>query len=267
MIPWLSLFFTLLAYSLISIGFVLMKKGISWINTKGKKDKSYYKNLLTWIIGFLVLNSSIVPNTIALKDLEPHIVSAFAGWGVIVLVFLSSMVLKEKIYKSDFIFTLVIFVSILLLNIFEPKKDQTTVQIPYFISVSVLPFFILAPAFFKKASRRLKTILFASVSGISTGMIIVSVKALVTFSGFHVKLYFSSPYFYIYLFFSLAAFLTLQVSYKLGHMMLVGPVQYSTSIIYPALCSFFVFENHITMIQTASLLLIIFGTANIMKRH
>ena len=267
MISWRSLFFTVLAYSLISIGFVLMKRGISWINYKGEKNRIYYKNLLTWVLGFLILNSSIVPNAIALNELEPHIVSAFAGWGVIVLVFLSNIVLKEKIYKSDFIYTLVIFISILMLNIFEQKKDQTIVQIPYFISVSVFPFFMLVLTFFKKVSRRLKTILFASISGISTGMIIVSIKALVTFSGFHVKLYFSSPYFYVYLFFSLAAFITLQISYKLGHMMLVGPVQYSAAIIYPALCTYLVFGNHITMIQMASLLLIIYGTANIMKRH
>jgi len=267
MISWRSLFFTVLAYSLISIGFVLMKRGISWINYKGEKNRIYYKNLLTWVLGFLILNSSIVPNAIALNELEPHIVSAFAGWGVIVLVFLSNIVLKEKIYKSDFIYTLVIFISILMLNIFEQKKDQTFVQIPYFISVSVFPFFMLVLTFFKKVSRRLKTILFASISGISTGMIIVSIKALVTFSGFHVKLYFSSPYFYVYLFFSLAAFITLQISYKLGHMMLVGPVQYSAAIIYPALCTYLVFGNHITMIQMASLLLIIYGTANIMKRH
>jgi drug/metabolite transporter (DMT)-like permease len=244
-----------------------MKKGVSWIKYTGKKDKSYYKNLFIWILGFLTLNSSIVPNAIALNYLEPHIVSAFAGWGVVFLVFLSYVILKEKIYKSDFIYALVIFISILLLNIFEQKKDQTIVQIAFFIFMSVLPFLILSSVFFKSISRRLKTILFAAVSGISSGMIIVSIKVLVTFSGFHVKLYFLSPYFYVYLFFSLTAFITLQVSYKLGHMMLVGPVQYSAAIIYPTLCSYFVFGNQINMIQTVSLLLIIYGTANIMKRH
>ncbi|MFW6123616.1 MAG: hypothetical protein ACOC5G_00170 [Acidobacteriota bacterium] len=264
---WWSLFFTVLAYSLISIGFVLMKSGISWINYKGEKNRTYYKNLLTWVLGFLILNSSIVPNAIALNELEPHIVSAFAGWGVIVLVFLSNIVLKEKIYKSDFIYTLVIFISILTLNIFEQKKDQTFVQIPYFISVSVFPFLMLVLTFFKKISRRLKTILFASISGISTGMIIVAIKVLANFYGLNIKLYFSSPYFYVYLFFSLAAFITLQISYKMGHMLLVGPVQYSAAIIYPAICSYFVFGNNIKIIQAVSLGFIIYGTAHIMKKH
>jgi len=264
---WFSVLLTLLAYSLLSLGFVLMKKGISWINYKGKKDRTYYMNLSTWILGFLTMNSYIIPNTVALNSLEPHIVSAFAGWGVVALVFLSHIVLKEKIYKPDFIFTLVIFISILLLNIFEQEKNQATVQIHFFITACLIPLFLMIFPFLKSTSKRLKTILFAAVSGISTGMIIVSIKVLINFFGLQVKAYISSPYFYVYLFFSLAAFMTLQAAYKLGHMMLVGPVQYSAAIIYPVLGSYFIFENNINIIQAASLGLIIYGTANLMKRH
>lgn len=267
MISWFGIVLALTAYTLLSLGFVLMKKGIAWINHKGRKDKSFYINLVTWLLGFLVMNSYIVPSTVALNFLEPHIVSAFAGWGVVVLVFLSHVVLEEKIFKPDFIYTLVIFISILLLNLFEQRKIQTTVNLPFFILACSGPFLLIIPAFFKSASMRLKTVLFASISGISTGMIIVSVKVLVNFSGLQVKAYFSSPYFYVYLFFSLAAFITLQAAYKLGHMMLVGPVQYSAAIIYPALGSYFVFGNDIRVIQAVSLGFIIYGTANIMKRH
>ncbi len=213
------------------------------------------------------MNSYIVPNAVALKYLEPHIVSAFAGWGVVVLVFLSHAVLKENLFKSDFIFSLVIFISIISLNIFEQKNDQAIVKLPYLISASLLPLFIIAPAFLKPVSKRLKTLLFAGVSGISTGMIIVSIKTLVTFSGFNVSRYLTSTYLYLYLFFSIGAFITLQVSYKMGRMMLVGPVQYSASIIYPVLCSYFVFENNMGIIQIASIFVLICATAGILKRH
>lgn len=263
----LSVFLVVLAYTLLSTGFVLMKKGISWIGFKEKKDAKYYKNLFTWISGFVIMNSYIVPNAVALKYLEPHIVSAFAGWGVVVLVFLSHAVLKENLFKSDFIFTLVIFISILALNIFEQKNEENALKLPYLISASLLPLFIIAPAFLKPVSRRIKTLLFAGVSGISTGMIIITIKTLVTFSGFEVGRYLSSPYLYLYLFFSLGAFITLQISYKLGRMMEVGPVQYSASIIYPVLCSYFVFGNNIRLIQIASILVLIYGTAGILKKH
>ncbi len=213
------------------------------------------------------MNSYIVPNAVALKYLEPHIVSAFAGWGVVVLVFLSHSVLKESLFKSDFIFSLVIFISIISLNIFELKNDRDIVKLPYLISASLLPLFIIIPAFLKPVSKRLKTILFAGVSGISTGMIIVYIKTLVTFSGFNISRYLTSPYLYLYLFFSISAFITLQVSYKMGRMMLVGPVQYSASIIYPVLCSYFVFGNNLRLIQIASILILIYGTAGILKKH
>jgi multidrug transporter EmrE-like cation transporter len=262
-----SIFLAVLAYTLLSSGFVLMKKGISWIGYKGKKDRKYYKNIFTWVTGFVIMNSYIVPNAVALKYLEPHIVSAFAGWGVVVLVFLSHSVLKESLFKSDFIFSLVIFISIISLNIFELKNDRDIVKLSYLISASLLPLFIIIPAFLKPVSKRLKTILFAGVSGISTGMIIVSIKTLVTFSGFNISRYLTSPYLYLYLFFSISAFITLQVSYKMGRMMLVGPVQYSASIIYPVLCSYFVFGNNLRLIQIASILILIYGTAGILKKH
>ncbi len=264
---WLSIFLALLAYTLLSFGFILMKKGIAWIGYKGDKDKTYYQNLSLWIMGFIIMNTTIVPNAVALKFLEPHIVSAFAGWGVIVLVFLSHLILREKLFRSDLIYAVLIFLSILFLNLFEHKDEQTTVRIPYFIFLSILPLFILASAFLRATSKRLKPILFAGVSGISTGMIIVTIKLLVTFSGFKVISYLSSSYLYIYLFFSIAAFITLQASYKLGHMILVGPVQYSAAIIYPVLCSYFVFGNKIEIIQMACIFLLIYGTANILKKH
>ncbi|MBD3414940.1 MAG: hypothetical protein GF421_10980 [Candidatus Aminicenantes bacterium] len=267
MISWYSLFFALIAYTLLSCGFVLMKKGISWIGHKGKKDRIYYRNLFTWIGGFIVLNSYIIPNAIALKNLEPHIVSSFAAWGVVVLVFLSKAVLKEQLFRSDYIYTMLIFISITLLNLYEQPKDQITVNSTAFVVLSLFPLLVMAFMLTKWISKKLKAILFAGISGLSTGMIIVSIKALVTLSGFRIGSYFSSLYFYVYLFFSLAAFVTLQISYKLGPMMRVGPVQYGAAIVYPVLCSYSVFGNKLTFIQIASLFLLIFGTIRILKKH
>jgi drug/metabolite transporter (DMT)-like permease len=71
----------------------------------------------------------------------------------------------------------------------------------------------------------------------------------------------------LYLFFSLAAFVTLQVAYKLGQMMTVGPIQYSAVIIYPALCSFLVFGKHINLVQIAAILVIIYSVIAILRKH
>ncbi|MCP5046650.1 MAG: hypothetical protein GY940_05735, partial [bacterium] len=70
-------FMALTAYTMISLGFVMMKKGIDWMGWKGPKNKTFYRNLGIWITGFLVMNIYGIPSAIALKTLPPHIVSAF----------------------------------------------------------------------------------------------------------------------------------------------------------------------------------------------
>jgi len=196
-----------------------MKKGISWIGYKGRKNKPYFKDLFTWIAGFLLINIYIVPNTIALKTLDPHIVSAMAGWGVIVLVFLSKIFLEEKLFRSDYYFTLLIFISIIILNVFEYEEAGKSFNTAFLIISASLPFLLFIPAFMKAFSKKTRTLLFAAISGISTGMIIVTLKVVVSESGFLIREYFSSPYFYLYLLFSITAFISLQIAYKMGLMM------------------------------------------------
>jgi len=244
-----------------------MKRGIDWIGFKGKKDKTFYRNLILWIIGFILINVYIVPNTVALKYLAPHLVSSMAGWGIIVMIFFSYLILKEKLYRSDYFYTILIVVSIIFLHLFEYQESEEKVNISVLIAVAFFPLSLLLPALLRFVSKRIKTILFAALSGISAGLIIVMMKVLVTFLGFDVPSYLASPYFYLYLFFSIAAFITLQVAYKLGQMMTVGPIQYSAVIIYPALCSFLVFGKHINLVQIMAISAIIFSVAAILRKH
>ncbi|MCP5103511.1 MAG: hypothetical protein GY950_09040, partial [bacterium] len=121
---FLSIFMALIAYSAVSTGFVLMKMGIDWMGWKGKRDKVFYKKFFIWVTGFIIMNIYGVPSAIALKQLPPHIVAAFAGWGIVVLVFLSHFLLKETLFKTDFVFSFLIVAGIFLLNFFEkPSAD------------------------------------------------------------------------------------------------------------------------------------------------
>jgi drug/metabolite transporter (DMT)-like permease len=244
-----------------------MKRGIGWIGFKGKKDKIFYRNLILWIVGFILINIYVVPNTVALKFLAPHLVSSMAGWGIIVMIFFSYLILKERLYRSDYFYTILVVVSIVFLHFFEYQESEEIVNIPVLMVVAFLPLSLLLPALLRFVSKRVKTILFVALSGISAGLIIVMLKVLVTFAGFDILSYFSLPYFYLYLFFSLAAFVTLQMAYKLGQMMTVGPIQYSALIIYPALCSFLVFGKHVNLVQMVAMVAIIYGVVAILKKH
>jgi len=214
-----------------------------------------------------LINVYIVPNTIALKYLTPHLVSSMAGWGIIVMIFFSYLLLKEKLYRSDYFYTILIVVSIMFLHFFEYQESEEKVDVSVLIAVAFLPLSLLLPAILRLVPKRIKTILFAALSGISAGLIIVMMKVLVTFLGFDVPSYLASPYFYLYLFFSLAAFITLQVAYKLGQMMTVGPIQYSATIVYPALCSILIFGKHINLVQIIAISTIIFSVVAILKKH
>lgn len=267
MLKHLSIPLAFLAYSLLSLGLVLMKKGVAWIGFKGPKDRSYYNYLFIWIAGFILSNSYIVPNTMALKHLEPHIVASVAGWGVVMLILFSRILLQEKLYRSDLLFAAVIFTAILTLNLFEQPKESAGVSQPLLMGGLLLPLVLAAAALAKLMKKKMKAVLMAIISGISAGLIVVLMKILVSDYGFRVVDYFTSPYFYLYLFFSLAAFVTLQIAYKLAVMMIVGPAQYSAAIIYPALCSFFIFGNQIHLLQITAIAVIFVSVTAILKKR
>jgi len=264
---WMSLPLAVFGYTLLSAGFVLMKKGIGWIGFKGPKDRIFRTNLFVWIVGFIVMNLAVIPNTMALKHLAPHIVSSTAGWGVIVMVALSFLLLRERLFRSDGLYTILIVGSIVLLNLFETPRGEERFDLPLLAASSALPFILVLPAFLKRASKRMRTVFLAGFSGIATGMIVISLKVLVILFGFRVSAYFASPVLYLYLLFSLGAFVSLQWAYKLGSMMRVGPVQYSASIIYPVLCSVVVFGDGIHPLQLAAVAVLVSAVVGILKKH
>lgn len=262
-----SIFMALVAYSFISTGFVLMKKGISWIGWKGKRNRIFYSNLFWWTAGFIIMNIYGIPSAIALKRLPPHIVAAFAGWGIVVLVFFSHFLLKEKIFKTDFIFSILIVAGIFILNFFERPASKNIINIKGMIFLSLIPVVLFLAGFIRRLSPKIKTLVFSSVSGFSAGLMVVFLRLLVLKYQYKVSLYFDSPYLYLYIGFALFSFIALQLACKNGPMMIIGPVQYSTNIIYPLFATLFIFNQLINLIQFLSIGLIVYSVINILKNR
>jgi multidrug transporter EmrE-like cation transporter len=230
------------AYAVLAAGMILMKKGIAWIGHKGPKDGAWRRDLWTWIAGFLLSNLYVVPSLMALSALTPHIVGAFAGSGVVVLVLLASAVLGEKLHRSDILYTAVVVLSIILLNVYEPSSGKGVLNIPLLAAASAFPLLLFTP-------------------------IVVLIKTVVETHGFRIAEYLRSPYVYLYLFFSLTAFIALQLAFRIGSMMRTGPVQYGSSIVYPAVCSALVFGNVIRPVQVAALAAIVLAVAGLLRKH
>lgn len=255
------------AYTLLALGLVLMKKGVGWIGCKGPKDAAFRRDLAVWLAGFLLSNLYIVPSAAALKALSPHIVASFAGWGVVVMVGLTALILGERIFPADAVFAALIASAIVLLSFVEKSGTGDLLRTGPFAAAALLPFIVLALAALRTASPSLKASLFAVVSGASAGMIVVTMKVLVRLYGFRVVDYLASPYFYLYLAFSLTSFLALQLAYKRAGMMKVGPLQYSVSIAYPVLGSIAVFGARLHPLQWAALAILVFGVAGLLRKR
>lgn len=257
-----------IAYSLISAGIVLQKKGISWIGWKERKDKQYFKHLSIWLSGFLIMNIYGIPSAIALKSLPPHVVSAFAGFGIIVLIFLSKYFLKDRIFRSDYFYSAIVMAGIILLNLTENISGESD------ISRGILTFlFFFAPVLMFlfvliiNSGDRLRNIVFAAVSGCSAGVMVISLKGLVHFFEYRISEYPGSLYFYLYIFFALLSFISLQISLKSGPVLITGQIQYSTTIIYPVAGSVIVFSGSTGPLQLASIVLIVAGIIKILKNR
>jgi drug/metabolite transporter (DMT)-like permease len=265
----LSILMAVTAYSLLSLGFVLQKKGIQWMGWKGTKDKIFYSNLITWIMGFVIMNVFPIPSAIALKNLPPHIVSAFAGWGIIMLVFFSFLLLKEKLYKTDYIFSLLVVAGIVLLNYFEKSTGSVssipTLRVWGLVILCAVPVILIFPGLLKFLSKKVKTWVFASVSGMCAGLMVITLRLLVVNFGYEVSSYLDSIYLYLYLGSALLSFIGLQLALKNGPMIAVGPVQYSTTIIYPVFAAFLVFQQAIHPVQVLAIALIVYSVINILK--
>jgi len=264
----LSLLMAATAYSFISIGIVLQKKGILWIGWKGIKDVSYYKHLVIWISGLLFMNLYGIPSAIALKSLSPHHVSAFAGWGVIVLIFLSKIFLKDVIFRSDYFFSMVIIAGIVMLNlsgnsVTGPEISIDVITLLYFLLPVVLFILLLMTKFTNKTINALSAV----VSGCTAGLMVISLKGLIGYHGYRIMEYPGSLYLYLYLFFALLSFVSLQMSLKTGPVLVTGQIQYSTTILYPFAGSLIVFSGRTDMLQMIAIILIVIGVVRILKNR
>lgn len=269
----------LTAYSLVSAGLALMKKGVSWMGWRGERSRAYYRNLAWWVSGFILMNIYGIPSAVALKHLPPHIVAACAGWGIVTLVFLSRIVLNEKLDRADIVYSILIVAGITLLNFFELPDPGQSADASALLMLCAIPLFLFIAGFIPRlfprvgtgcrygCTSRVKTVLFASVSGMSAALMVVFLKLLVLEYQYRIGLYFQSLHLYGYAGFALLSFIALQMALKNGPMMAAGPVQYSATILFPVPAAVWVFDRRIAIWQYAAVALIVFAVARLLKKR
>lgn len=257
----------LVAYTMLSTGLVLMKKGIAWTGTWRPSDRAWRRAFTVWTAGFVVSNLYVVPSALALKIMNPHTVAAIAGWGVVVLIILSRAFLREKVYRTDIIWAAVIVAAIVLLSVPGRSAAAGLPRASALIAGATLPLLLIPAAFARTFSRRVRATIFAVVSGLSSGLIVVLLKILIDEFGYRIGSYFGSVWFYAYLFFSLAAFLSLQMAYRLEALMRTAPVQYSLAIAYPAVVFVLVYGNRLSPVEIPAVSAIVLAVVGILRKR
>lgn len=257
-----------LAYLSVSAGLVLMKKGIDWLGWKRDKNSEYYRNMVIWITGFIVMNIYGVPSAIALKVLPAHVVSAFAGWGIVAVILLSAWLLKEKIVLREMFYSSVIVVSITMINLLKEESTAFSDKPEYsgLFVVALLPLLLIPlNRFFD--SRRVQAVAWAVVAGSSAGLMVIFLKLLVTDRGYNIAEYFSSGWLWLYIFYALLSLVAIQMACKKGEMVEIGPVQYSANILWPLVAAALVFNEAISYIQYLLFLMVIGAVFMILRKR
>ena len=263
-----SVLLALFGYTLFSTGNVLQKKGVSWLNWKGAKDKKYAANLLIWGLGILLSYVvSIIPNGMASINLPPHIVSAISGWGITAIIILSYFLLKEKLYKSDILYSIVIIGAIFIIGIFQKASPIYKVNRYALYLLVFLPFLLLIPALLKHTGNKIKTVCFSIFGGIGGGLTIVILNIAVKEYGASAAGYITSPYLFMYGLIGITTAIVMQLAYKYGQMVLIAPLQVSFNIIYPIICSYFIFNTPVGILQIGAIMLIVLSCYMILKKH
>lgn len=262
-----AVFMALLAYSCIAGGEVLMKMGISWLGWRGPKDRVFFRSRRRWVAGLILANLYGIPSAAALNHLPAHIVGAFSGWVVVLLVILSHRVLDEPLTRGDGVYAFLFVSGIVGLNLLERTTEPEVVLAPALAVLSLFPAVLLALGFIKGFSNRLRTVLFGAAAGMSAGLMVIFLRLLVLCHGFQVGRYFASVHLYLYVAFALLSLAALQLAFQRGAMILTASLKYSANILYPFLAAPLVFRTELSCLHWMLALLIVFSVVRLIRHR
>ncbi|MGE4484143.1 MAG: hypothetical protein AB7C97_03395 [Oscillospiraceae bacterium] len=251
-----------------SFGLVMQKKGMDHLDFKRLKDFKVSHDFIIWFIGILLAYViSVLPTGIASKGLSPQVVSSISGLSIVLVVILSHFFLKERVFLLDVILSVVIILSISGISIIKDDTPYTSMNIKALYAMIFAPFLLLLPLLNKKAGNKLKTFEFAAFSGLTSGLCFVLLNIAVKESGGSFSGLFSTVYPYEYTAVGFFSTISMQAAYRYGKIINIAPLQISLGVIYPLICSYFIFQKSISAAQDLLIVVIAICCAVIQKKH
>ncbi len=251
-----------------AIGMIFQKKGIQWMDLRKNKQKGALNSFLIWIAGILIAYVlSALPNSIASNALPPHIITAMAGWEIVVIVFLSRVFLKERIYKSDIFYAFLIVCSTVVIGLRTSPSEYLRDHLLWKILLFLLPSIFLIPLLFKNLTSKLKATFLSVFAGCMGGVALVYFNILVRtlfangIKGIQISILI------LYLLSAGFGLITEQSSYRIGEMTVVASIRLSLYIVYPVFCSMLLFKSGMDALQFIATGAIIYSCYGIFKKR
>ncbi len=234
---------------------------------KEKRPKNAGALFLIWAAGMLIAYAlSAVPMFIASKGLAPHIISALSGVNIALTAVLSHFFLKEKLFRSDILYGLLIVGSIVLLS-FHLTDTSGEVNGTYLYLLLTAPLLVLVPLLFRGTGKKHKVALLGVFSGFMMGLSVVMLNILVKQNFAVTERIFTSPFLYFYLLTGAGSVGAAQLAFRIGEVVLFTPVQVVAGMCYPLICSFFLYEAAVEWLQVALILLMAFACWGIERKR
>lgn len=237
---------------LLSLGMVLQKRNVSWLDSGRGWRRFKSPAFLGWLLGFLFMNLVTVFNYLALLGLSANVVSALIGSSVAFTALLTAIVLRKPPTRREVLWSSLLFAALGMSGL-RGGRPGSIVHLPSLLAFLAMPLALggLLLVLRRKSGRRgrVLAVLLAAVSGSLGGYMVLPMRAAQIGSGLDILAWFSTPYPYCYLAAGASSFILIQLAYKDGELQSVSPAYYGLQVLWPALASYAVLGSVFDPIQ------------------
>ncbi len=289
--PVIAIILSLIAYTMLNIGFVLQKKGASSLpqvehQTIMENVKNFLYNKI-WLLGLILTSVQWFFYLFALDAGSISLVTPFNGWGIVVLIIFSYFYLKESISRVEFVCIGITVAGVFLLGVTAPEPralDQgimaamlsTPISLAFLLLMGAL---VIVPVVLSwKRNFWHADIILGACSGVAASIGAIFSNALMAhistdnlFPTLWIAL--GTLVFWFYLIMAAAgntvSMIYQQIAYQKGKASLVAPLFTIVSLVIPVIAGIIMFEEwglvspDLVILRVVSIMVITAGAATL----
>lgn len=255
--PFLAMPIALAGNACLSLGMVLQKKHVGWIEAR-KSKKAHGRDLSLWMLGFILMNLQPIFIYVSLFGLSPNVAASAAGSSVAFTALFSAPILGEKLTVSRIVWTIALFGAIALSGLAGASGSQGATapgfSAPAIIAAFIIPFsvaLVLAGAGGRPGFRKFFALGMGATAGALGGFMVLAMRVVQSGPG-SLAAWLLAPWLWLYIAAGVGAFALSQKAYAAGSLAQVAPAFYGMQVLWPALASYAAFGTPFIPLQALS---------------